>query len=287
MSNHQETVLFSLSKYASWKSGQPFSVSDTAQFRGNLFLETAARATELGVPYYVADGNSSSDFRTELAAQSSVRILERIHDNQAQAFLYALDQIDASVQAIITTQGEKTNIVEHKDALTQSILEGSAHLVVGRREEGLFKATFPDYMYESETMANLAFNKMLDTAGLKPPGEFYDMFFGVIAWKHDPEVEAKIFHPYILDTANKDLFKYGLYKYLSPGVFVFYITSALASGLTVHSVEIPFHYGKQKENEALPENREQFMRKRISQRRAILTAECMAIAEFAKRNLRG
>lgn len=283
MPNQHETALLSLSKYDTWKYGQTSDSKDITQMRGNLFMDTAALATEKGLPYFVADGTSSPDFKAGLSSQSSVHVLERAFDNQTFAFLSSLDQIDRSIKTIISLQGEKTDILYHADAIAAPINEGRADLVIPRRNERLFKATYPDYMYESETMANSVFNSALDAAGLKDAEEFYDMFLGVIAWKHTPEIESKIFAPYILSGANKDTFTYGLHRYVSPGVYVFYITSALASGLRVQSVEIPFDYGKQKENEILPENREIFTKKRIAQRRGILIAECMAIAEIVKK----
>ena len=174
------------------------------------------------------------------------------------------------MRAIITTQPEKDSIIRDcVPPLVHHILFEGADVVVAKREEGLFRDTFPGYMYESEQKGNAILCRLLRDYGLlKPYQPDLDFFSGSWAYRNDPELLREIIRIYDFRKTAGD--ETTVRKYIGKHMF-FYIFDALRLGKNVMSAEVPLVYSQeQRLNEEDPSRIEEFILKRRGQRYAIL-----------------
>ncbi len=80
-----------------------------------------------------------------------------------QAIWMAIDwfrenSIDVDKSAIVFTEPEKINLIEHVIDIVLPLLVGSADVVVPARNDELFRETYPLEQYHSESFGNLYFN---------------------------------------------------------------------------------------------------------------------------------
>lgn len=267
--NPQDIVFAVITQYPSWYRGKTRSASHTDKIRGNLALEFIQKALSFQYRVVVVDGYSSKSFRKELNNFQNLKILKRRSSKRSPAKRQAFKAASKlpSVKVIIATEPEKVSLIDSIRLITQSILENKADIVIPKREEQLFRTTYPDYMYESEVEGNNIYNKQLKLHNiLSQDNENLDIFFGPIAFKNDPKILClftKVFRFRLEERA-------ALAEYFDPEEYSntqsFPIIMALKKKLMVQSVEIPFLYSKdQKLNETFGV-KDFFIKKRQAQR---------------------
>lgn len=178
--------------YPRWYNGKLRSIKHSDKIRGDLALEFAQKAIEKGVTLIYVDGKSSKSFKKALGEIAGLHIIKRktsgrsASKRQAITYLAKLPQI----KVIILNEPEKKSLLtDCLDAIVTPILNGEADLVIPRREDKLFKESYPLYMYESEIEANRIYNEALRTNGiLKQNMHDLDFFFGPRAFKNEKKL---------------------------------------------------------------------------------------------------
>ncbi len=263
--------------YPNWYPGNSAKQYVVDKIRGDLALQTIQESVKNGFQVVVNDGTSSDAFQEELKRLKGegVIVLARTEPGMSATRRQVFQEVSylPGVKVILWTEPEKTDLVQYASKISQPILEGKAHLVVIKREPELFKQMFPDYMYESEIKANRRYNNWLRIRGLlKKDQEDLDMFSGPRAFLNKPQVLELFFKVYefIGD-------RVGIQKYADPEMYsdatYFPVVAALAEGLNVVSVTIPFKYPEEQrkiEETTDPEILEEFIKKRLKQRLGIL-----------------
>lgn len=269
-----EIAIVGITYLPKWYKGKLKSIKHTDKVRGDLTLYAVRYAASVGYKVVVVDGKSSKSFQEELRKIKGIK-LSRTKDpkrspNRRKA-LFEASQIDG-VRAIVMTELEKVSVItDCIDKSVRPIFESQADVVIPKREDALFKKTYPDYMYVSESEGNLLYNEALRANGLlSTHDEELDLFFGVRVFKNDPEFLKKIISKYdanpFSSLITSELFD--LEEYSNSQFFP--VVKALKYKAKVMSVTVPFIYPeKQKENETLGE-RETFMSKRQYQKLTIL-----------------
>jgi hypothetical protein len=259
--------------YPKWYKGPLRSIKHTEKVRGDLALELLKKAMAAGYIVICVDGQSNRSFHNELMAINGLQVLRRRTPgrgtNKRQA-IRALTKIEG-VKVIVLTEAEKVSILtDCLEQIVTPILSGKADIVVPRRQDSLFKATYPGYMYISETEGNKIYNEALRTHGiLKPNFHDLDFFFGPRAFKNDEKIVGLFMKKYMLagETLLRNIFDPDAYS----NILNFPIITALKNTIPVADVEVPFVYPQiQKENEEVGA-REVFILKRNEQRINFLT----------------
>lgn len=250
-----QAIAFALiTYYPKWYRGRLRSISHIDKIRGDIALKFIQKAISLNYQVVVVDGRSSKSFRKEISKYKKVvKILKRKVPESSpakrQAFKAASKLI--SVKAIIACEPEKVSLIDSAQIIAQPILNNEVEIVIPKRNEKLFKESYPDYMYESETEGNKIYNEQLKSHNILPKNSSdFDMFFGPRAFANNKK-NLKLFTEKFLEEQNID--KSSL-KYFDPekysNTLYFPIIIALKNKLKVKSIEIPFIYPKsQKENE--------------------------------------
>ena len=257
--------------YPNWYSGSPRSVADTDKTRGDLGLELIRRAADKGYRVVLADTGSPKGEVLSLP----VKLLERKADGtRAKGRRLAIQTASTieGIGVIVRTEPEKTSLLDSVSDIVLPILRGQADIVMPKRRIEDFQASYPPYMFESETQANRRYNKILrDFNILKEGDEDLDIFFGPTVIGNKPEAIALFLEEFAYDpdtTVPKEV-----RKYVSPDDFsnsqMYAVVKALELGMRVKSVEIPFAYPpSQRENEMV--NMDKFKNKRKTQKWSIL-----------------
>ena len=262
-----------LTYFPKWYQGNLQSIKHTDKIRGDLCLEFISKAVKNEYHVVVIDGKSSKTFQKELHKFSGIHIRKRLSakrsPNRRMAFKIASEI--PGVKVIISTEAEKTSLLDSVKELVLPILQNKADIVVPKREDMLFKRTYPLYMYESEVEGNKLYNQSLRLSKLLPDKEEdFDMFFGPRVFTNNPKTLAlfmkradfKIHHLHL----PKNYFDPEEYSNAS----YFPIVQALKKKFRVMSITIPFEYPKlQKENEEIGDL-QTFIDKRKAQRLSIL-----------------
>lgn len=259
--------------YPGWYKGRLNNLSHTDKIRGDLALEFINKAVSKNYQVVIVDSKDSKIFLKELLKlKGKAKIIKRqsVQSSPAkrQAFIAASKLPDARV--IIATEPEKTSLIDSIPAITKPILEDKADIVVAKRNDKLFRQSFPDYMYCLETEGNKLYNKQLKLHHLLlDQDDELDMFFGPRAFTNTAK-NLKLFTKNYLRSV-KNIPKETLFdpeKY-SNTIF-FPIVAALKNGLRVISVEIPFIYPEsQKMNESIGA-KDFFVAKRRNQKLSML-----------------
>lgn len=75
--------------------------------------------------------------------------------------LVEINKVVNKCDAIICfTEPEKADIMNHMHLIVKPILDGNADIVVPKRDDELFRSTYPIEQYHSESFANLHFNSL-------------------------------------------------------------------------------------------------------------------------------
>ena len=274
--NPRSIVLATTTLYQNWYQGEARSVVDTDKIRGDLALRFVQSAIDRGYQVVIADGESAKEFKDALAKLNIV-ILPRATPQRAAGRREVFEkaaQLDG-VKAIVYTQPEKASLVEDCTGLiAEPIVRGEADIVIPRRNELLFKETYPDYYHTIENDDNRWYNKMLHLAHLLPEDQNFDIFFGSFAFRNDPSLLALFLKRYEYVGPRVT----GTRNYIMPeeasNAHMFPIVEALKNGLRVISIEVPFRYAEeQKANEESEGLRNEYMAKRREQRYRFLAEE--------------
>lgn len=259
--------------YPKWYTGKLRSLKHTDKVRGDLAIEFVNKTKKSGYSMVIVDGGSTKTFLKTIKIEG-VNVLRIKNTNRFTKRLkgvYKASKIEG-VKAIILTEPEKVSLIE--DCIPQivtPILVNGADLVVPKRDQKLFKETYPDYMYESEVEGNTLYNEELRAHDLlSTRHEDLDLFFGPRVFKNDKKLLNLLFRRY-KSSSLKSVFSGLLFEVddYSSGLF-FPVVNALKREKKVVSVTVPFKYPRlQKENEAKG-NRELFILKRKYQRLTVL-----------------
>lgn len=284
MFHSSEIALAVITYYPKWYRGKLRSIKHTDKVRGDLAIEFLQKASQAGFQTVVADGKSSKTFRKTIARIPKLIIIERKSLQSSVAKKQAIKKAAkfAGTKVIVLTEPEKISLLEFIPRLASPILENKADIVVPKRDESLFRKTYPSYMYDSEIEGNKLYNETLKTRGLLRSGEDLDTFFGPRLFAQNRKLVSlftREFHLKIDKTAY-------LYSYFDKNAYsatlYFPLVIALKKKYRVKSVTIPFSYPKsQKENEERGA-RELFEEKRKHQRIVILV-ELLYFLNFLKK----
>lgn len=267
--------------YPKWYKGKLRSIKHTDKVRGDLALEFIRSAKKLGYQTVVVDGKKPKTFYKELCSIGNIHILIRRGSKRLSAKRQAIKVASKlnGVKIIFLCEPEKLSLVKRCiPFIVKPILEDEADIVLPKRDEGLFKSSYPEYMYESETEGNKLCNEILRTNGLLNKNfSDYDMFFGPRAFKNNPRIISMFMKKYkILPTEYFDVDEWSNSLY-------FPIIVALKRKLRVQTVTVPFSYPEtQKENEEVGA-KEVFLEKRKIQRLGLL-AELLRFVSFIQKN---
>lgn len=269
--NPKEIAFAIITYYPKWYNGKLRSLSQTDKIRGDLALEFIQKAISMGFQVVVADGKSSKSFQKQLKIISSIKLIKKLSPKRSpakrQAFMAASTM--ERVKVIVTCEPEKISVLDSVPLFVNPILENTADIVVLKREDNLFKKTYPDYMYQSETEGNKLYNGQLIIHHLLNKGEELDMFFGPRAFSNDPQILSIFLKKFHFQRNLKFLEEYFDPEEYANAIY-FPILIALQKGLRVKSIEIPFAYPKlQKMNETVGA-KEFFVEKRKTQHIGIL-----------------
>lgn len=269
-----EIALIGITYLPKWYSGPLKSIKHTDKIRGDLILYSVKFAAGVGYKVVLVDGGSAKTLFAELKKIPGVKLFKakipKRSPNRRKA-IFEASKIPG-VRAIVMTEIEKVSLItDCMREICMPILNGSADVVVPRREVTLFKKTYPEYMFESEVEANLLYSEALRANGLlSPHGEDLDVFFGARVFKNDPVMLKYLFSHYDANPFDTLLEHklFNLEEYSNAQFFP--VVKALAKGLRVLSVTVPFKYPeKQKENEEVGD-RELFILKRRYQKLTII-----------------
>ena len=268
----QKVAIAAITYYPKWYRGKLRSIKHTDKVRGDLALEFAQIVSKLGYHLVISDGTSAKTFRKELALIPGIHVIRRRQNGSGDAKRSAMDKAAAipGVEVIVLNEPEKLSIVTNcLQQIVGPILQDHADIVVPKREDSLFKATYPRYMYDSEVEANRIYNEALRSNNLLP-ATLYDMdsFFGPRAFRNNKtliELFKRKYHFTGMSILEK-LYSPDTYS----NVQFFPIVNALKKKIRVISVVVPFSYPRlQKENEDIGA-RDIFIEKRSLQRMSIL-----------------
>lgn len=270
--NPQSIAIVSTTHYPKWYRGELKSIKHTEKIRGDLALETVKKAVELGYKVVIAEGKSTKTFIKNLQAIPEVRVYKRKQLGRGAGKRLALEKASKipGVNVLVMTELEKVSfITQCIEACITQILENKAEIVVPKRNDVLFKSSYPRYMYNSEVEGNNIYNEALRSNNILPKTiSDLDFFFGPRVLVNDRKVVALFKRRYYFSGISLLEKLYDPDQYSN--VLMFPIINALKKKLRIVSIEVPFSYPRlQKENEDVG-NREMFEEKRSMQRTSIL-----------------
>lgn len=259
--------------YPKWYKGKLKNLSHTDKVRGDLALEFIKKAIAQNYQVVVVDSEDPKEFREELLKlKGGMQIINRksLQSSPAKRQAFTAASKLPNIKVIIASEPEKISLIDSIPTIVKPILEGKADIVVAKRNNKLFRQSFPDYMYYSETEGNKLYNNQLRLHHLLPnQDDELDIFFGPRAFANTPK-NLKLFTRKYLNPIKDTLPD----KYFDPekysNTLYFPIVAALKDNLKIMSVEIPFLYPRlQKLNESSGA-RDFFIKKRKSQKIGIL-----------------
>lgn len=283
MSFRQEVAFALITFYPKWYKGKLRSISHTDKIRGDLTLEFIKKASGLEYQLVVVDGKSSRSFRLELKNFPDIKLVKRRGYKRSPAKRQAFKAASKlpGIKVIIATEAEKVSLIDFTELITRPILNNEADILVPERHEELFKKTYPDYMYGSETEGIKLYSEQLKLHNLLPPdSNNIDLFFGPRVFANTPKILVLFTKKYLSKIENSDSEGSLDPEELSNSLY-FPIVIALKKGFRIRGVKIPFSYPKlQKDNEMIGA-REYFEQKRKSQKKGILL-ELMHLLNYLK-----
>lgn len=261
-------AIAAITYFPKWYRGTLKSIKHTDKIRGDLALECARKAAKLGYQMIVANGGSPKTFTKELSSISGILVVKRRGKKRSPGKRVGIRIASKlpGVKVIVVSEAEKVSIVtDCIPQIVEPIINGSADVVVAKREQSLFKSAYPEYMYESEMEGNKIYNEVLMANNLLSPNlESLDMFFGPRAFRNDQKIVSLFMKKYhILSSEYFDSEEWSNTLY-------FPIILALKKRLRLKSVTVPFSYPeKQKKNEEASA-KDVFIEKRRAQRMGLL-----------------
>lgn len=256
--------------YPKWYRGKLRSIKHTDKVRGDLALETIATGLKHGCKVVVADWKSAKTFRKELSSLPNIILIKRRSPKSSPSKRQVLKKASGleDVKVIILTEPEKVSLVKNcLSQIVKPIFDGEADIIIPKRNEQLFKKTYPSYQYESEVEGNKTYNEELRSHKLISITDAdFDMFFGPRAILNSREVMSLFLKRYRFSIRHISFPKWYFDAEELSNTNFFPAVDALRHGYKVKSVEVPFKYPEsQKANEDRGE-RDLFFEKRKAQR---------------------
>lgn len=274
--------------YPNWYRGKLRSIEHTDKVRGDLALSMISEARRRGYQIVIADWKSSENFKQELSKINGAIIIRRRSPRRSPSKRQAIRKARSvpGIKVIIPTEPEKVSLV--KDCIphiANPILEGKTDIVIPKRNDKLFKKTYPAYQYTSEVEGNRTYNKELRSHKLIGIHEQdFDMFFGPRAFSNTQRVVSLFLKRYRIGVKHISFPKWYFEEEELSNTNFFPIIEALKLGLKVKSVEVPFKYPEtQKKNEDRG-SKEVFFEKRKAQRIGLIV-ELLYFVTFLKRSI--
>lgn len=259
--------------YPGWYPGRSLDASDD-KVRGDLALTMIGEAHKKGYQIVVVDGADNQRFKDALA-NLGIHLFPETEKGMSPSRQQGFKEASAleGVQAICWTE-EKPSLI--KNGLPQSalpVLLGNADVVVPKRNEVLFKKTYPDYQVKFEQDSNRIWNAILRKYGLRGSLDLdLDVWFGPKIFRNSPEVVSLFTDKYRF-TADPDLkFHKIIRPELWPNATFFPVISALYRNFRVVSIEVPYKHSSNQT--AIEKDSADYKRKRqVQQRNIILGSE--------------
>lgn len=274
-----------IASYPKWYRGKLRSIKHTDKVRGDLAMEFAQIASRAGYKLVVADSKSPKTFLREIGNIPGLHLIRRKKLGRGEGKRFALDKVSklAGVEIIILTEAEKISLLTDCMALiAEPFLTAGADIVVPSRENRLFKSTYPDYMYESESEGNQIYEEALRANNIIPQNaKALDLLFGPRALRNNKKIISLFKRKYEFKGLSL------LDKQFDPdefsNVLYFPLINAYKQKHKVISIEVPFEYPKtQKDNEDLGA-RQYFIHKRNLQRIGLLV-DLMHFLSYLNKN---
>ncbi|OGK39885.1 hypothetical protein A3F34_02305 [Candidatus Roizmanbacteria bacterium RIFCSPHIGHO2_12_FULL_44_10] len=276
-----------ITQYPDWYAGEARGISNIDKVRGDLALDSIRASRKKGFVTFVGFHDNSPEFNKELKQIEGIFLHRRETEKSAPSKRQLIEAASShpEIKVICMMEPEKVSFV--KDCLelcATPILESNTDIVIPKRDDALFRQTYPDYMYQSEVESIKLYNEELKAHGIIPQShDGYDMFFGPRVFANSPTIVDIFLATYKLKIENisfPDLYYDA--EQLSNTLF-FPVVLALKKGVCVDSVIVPFHYPpSQKENE-IKGARAHFIEKRKAQRLGLII-ELMHFATFLEKN---
>ena len=279
----RSVAISTITYFPKWYKGTLKSIKHTDKIRGDLALESCKSAAKLDYQMIVVNGGSSKTFSKELSDIKGIIVVKRRGKKRSPGKRIGIKIASKlpGIKVIVISEAEKVSIIaDCIPQIAEPIINGSADVVVPKREQNLFKSTYPEYMLESEIEGNKIYNEILASNNLlKPNLENLDMFFGPRAFRNDRKIIAvfmKRYHIFSSEYFDSEEWSNTLY---------FPIVLALIKGLRVKSVTVPFSYPvMQKRNEEASAE-DVFIEKRRAQRMGLLI-ELLHFMNYIKKEKR-
>jgi hypothetical protein len=273
-----------ITSYPRWYSGKLQSIKHTDKVRGDLALEFAQKATAKGFHVVFADRKSSKTFRQRLKNISGLQLITRRVEGRSRGKRSVIKYVAhiSSIKVIVIIEPEKVSVIDDCiDAMVLPIFDNKADIVIPRRNDKLFKSTYPAYMYDSETKANALYNQALRKKGLlKKNIHDLDWYFGPRVFKNEKKIVQLFMKRYTFNDESIIAQLFDPDEYSNTQYFP--IVNALRTGLRVIDAEVSFTYPRsQKENEATGE-KDVFIAKRKHQQISLLIDLMHLLQSFSK-----
>lgn len=269
--------------YPNWYPGSAPESKNSDKVRGDLALRMLSEARGKSFQLVVVDGANNQMFKEALRRIDTNPLPETergMSASRQQGFKEA--HILEGVKVICWLEPEKVSI--SRDCLPEAvipILKGETDIVVPKRNEDLFKETYPDYQVKFEQDSNRIWNAILRKYGLRSKSDpDLDVWFGPKFFRNDPALLSLFTDKYSFEP-NPDLQLHKIIKpELWPNVISFPVIVALHNRFRVLSLEVPYKHPA--EQTALEQNSNEFRRRREVQQRNIIIS-----SEFFVRSLLG
>lgn len=261
-------AIAAITSYPRWYRGKLRSITHTDKIRGDLALEMVKISKEFGYQVIIVDWQSPKTFCKQFNSIPEVALIRRRSEKRAVGKRNALKKAAKlpGVKVIVFTEPEKVSLVKSLPIMIEPIFKGEADIVVPKRNDELFKKTYPNFQYESEMEGNNTYNEALKSHKLIGLNDNFDMFFGPRAFSNTKPVVSLFMKRYRFSITHSLFPKWYFDAEELSNTNFFPIVAALKKGFKVKSIEVPFEYPalqKQNEDSGL---KDLFIEKRRSQR---------------------
>lgn len=241
----EKLCIVTTTRYPLFGSDAGTDAATVDNVRGTLALETFRSALKKGNQLRVSDMGSSPLFLEELKKLGvEVATGQSASRAECKRLLYRSAQEIKNVEAVVWIEPEKADMIEDvcMARCVEPILTHKADVVMPTRTQESW-STYPDYMMESEVIANEKCNALLRKNNLLKTGSpDIDHFFGPRMFANKPEIVDIFCEEYALD-ANQNSAAHTL---MNPDIYsnssYLPVVRALQEGYTVETVPIDFHY---------------------------------------------
>ncbi len=286
-----EIAIVLITSYPNWYEGKLRSIKDTDKIRGDLALKSISKAREKGYTVVVGDWQTPQSFHIEVRKIPGTILIKRRFSKASPGKRQVLKRVRmiSGIKVIALTEPEKTSIIENcMSFIIEPILEGRADIVIPKRNEELFKKTYPSFQYASETEGNRTYNEELIAHKLIALDDnSLDMFFGPSVFVNNEEIFSLFVKRYHFTLNDKSKHHQLFDAEDSSNANFFPIVQALRKGYKVLSIEVPFEYPiLQRQNEERGDKQFFMNKRRIQELGLVSELRCFLshLEKLGKRN---